>query len=222
MSSIRIECHLETKMITKFARTTLSTLSLALGVAASAHADEVHVAGSTLGRFNLSAYAAVSNLNGLTYDNSSFDNTTVGGMLDLGGNPIPGANVNNLGSFTLDNTDQLYAGNTFDLLINFTVPGGIAGGSSSTYTDKLYGTVKNGLGGVFIDFNNTPQTFTFNNGVSAGAFTVFVNDLSIAPGKSSSLTGHITGEQQAVPEPASIAALVIGGIGFLRRRKQSK
>lgn len=201
-------------------RTRLVASGIALGIAGLACADEVQVVGSTLGRFNLQAFAPVSNLLDLTYDHSTFDNTTVSGVLDLGGGPVPGTNVNNLGSFTLGNSDQDYNGNTFELFVTFTAPVTIAGGTSTVFTDRLFGTVLNGLGGVFIDFDNTPQTFNFSNASATGSFTMFVNDVSIFPGLSASLTGHFTGSQQAVPEPSILVALGCGGAGLLRRKRR--
>ena len=205
-------------------RTTyLATIVIGLAAVGIASADEVNVAGFTLGRFDAQGYASTNSLLDLSYSNSTFDNTTVGGTLDLGGNPNPGANFNNLGSFTLGLTNDTYDGNTFNLLANFTAPTVIAGGSSSIFSDKLYGTVRNDLGGVFIDFNNTPQTFLFSNGAAAGWFTLFINDVSVAPGQTASLTGHIMAYQQAVPEPSSLVVLGLGAFGlarFVRRQRK--
>lgn len=197
-----------------------ATSLLALSLAGSVQADEIHLVGSTQGRFNAGSFGAVDNLLDLTYTNSIFDNTSVGGALDLGGNPVPGLNFNNLGSFTLGLINNTYDGNTFDLLVTFTTPTGISGGGSSTFTDRLSGTVSNGMGGVFIDFDNTPQTFTFSNASGIGSFTMFVNDVSIAPGQSVSLTGHVTGSQQSVPEPTCLVGIGFGFIGLagLKRR----
>lgn len=200
----------------------VGALSLLISVAGMASADEVHVVGSTLGRFNVQAFAASNSLLGLTYDNSTFDNTTVAGALDLGGNASPGANFNNLGSFTLNQANNAYDGNTFELYVTFTSPVTIVGGNSTTFTDKITGTISNGVGGVFIDFDNTAQTFTFTNATETGSFTMFVNDVSIAPNQSVSLTGHITGSQQPVPEPTALAGIFCGGLGLIRLRRKLK
>ena len=197
----------------------LTAFSLVVGISSIASADEVHLAGSTLGSFNGGAFVTDDLLLDLAYSNSTFDNSTVGGTLDLGGNAAPGINFNNLGSFTLGNTNASYDGNMFELFVSFTSPSTIVGGSSAVFTDRIFGTVSGGLGGVFIDFDNTPQTFDFSNGTESGSFTMFVNDVSIAPGQASSLTGHITGSQQPVPEPATMAVLLCGGLGLLRSKK---
>ena len=201
--------------------TLASSLGILLGAASLASADEVHVVGSTLGRFNAQGFAATNSLLGLTYDNSTFDNTTVVGAFDLGGDPAPGSNVNNLGSFTLNTANATYDGNSFQVRVTFTAPVTIVGGNNATFTDLLTGTVRNNLGGVFIDFDNTPQTFFFSNATASGSFSMFVNDVSIAPGNAASLTGRITGSQTAVPEPAALAGIICGVMGLFgfRRRK---
>jgi len=200
-------------------RAPIAAVVLLVGIVSIAPADEVRVAGSTLGRFNAQAYAPTSSLFDLEYTNSTFDNSTVGGLLDLGGNPSPGTNFNNLGSFTLGLADQDYNGNTFQLFVSFSAPATIVGGSTTFFNDTLTGSILNGLGGVFIDFDNTPQTFNFSNDEAVGSFTMFVNDVSIAPGQAASLTGHISGSQQPVPEPSILVALACGGIGLLKRRR---
>jgi hypothetical protein len=202
-------------------RAPITVVALVVGIAGIARADEVRVAGDTLGRFNAQPYLPTNSLFDLVYTNSTFDNTTVGGLLDLGGNPTPGTNFNNLGSFALGLADQNYSGNSFQLFVSFSAPVTIVGGSTTFFNDVLTGSVLGGLGGVFIDFDNTPQTFNFSNETAAGSFTMFVNDVSIAPGQAASLTGHISGFQAVVPEPSILIALACGGIGFLRRRRKT-
>lgn len=197
-----------------------SSLALLLGIVGVASADEIHVVGSTVGRFNSQAFGSTNSLLNLTYDNSTFDNTTVVGALDLGGDPIPGSNVNNLGSFTLGFANGTYSGNSFQLKVTFTAPVTIVGGTTATFTDLLTGTVSGGLGGVFIDFDNTPQTFFFSNGAASGSFTMFVNDVSIAPGNAASLTGRITGSQSPVPEPTALVGLGCGLLGIFGLRRK--
>lgn len=193
-----------------------------LGIALSsfALADEVHLTGSTLGQFNMQPYAATNSILDLVYNNSTFDNSTVGNMLDLGGAASPGSNFNNLGSFTLGTANGNYNGNVFTLEVSFTSPTVIAGGSTTVFNDIITGTVLNGNGGVFIDFDNTPQQFSYVNANEVGSFTMFMNDVSIAPGQAVSLTAHIVGSQEAVPEPLTMIGLGIAAVGLLRRRKR--
>jgi hypothetical protein len=227
---------------------------LALGVFAiaflalapsQARADEVFIAGFTNGCFGAGCTpGASSSFLGLTYSNSTFSGTTANGFRALGGNPNPGANVNNLGSFTLSSVPNDYTGQTFTLQVTFTAPQGISGSNTATFTATLTGTVRsNDQGGVFLDFNNTPQLFTFNDlncepdptgGVpgqqttcGSGQFFFSVNDLSIDPGQTASLTGQITGAQQnAIPEPMTMFLFGTGlagvAAGVRRRRKAAQ
>src|SRR6185503_18570628 len=158
----------------------------------AARADEVTVAGYTNGCFgpcappNFSGQQTASIL-GLTWNNSTFNGTSSGGFLALGNaGTSPGTqNVNNLGSFQLTGSPADYNGQPFTLRTTFTVPTGIAGSNSTTYSATLVGSVTAvGQGGVFIDFDNTPQTFTFSfvNGLGQtvnGSFSLNVNDVSV-------------------------------------------
>lgn len=228
-------------------RTMLKPLALSVALLAifgvtqgEARADEVFIAGNTAGCFGAAcAPGASATFLGLTYSNSSFSGTTAGGFRGLGGNANPGANVNNLGSFSLSTAPNAYDGQTFTLRVTFTAPQGISGSNQATFTATLTGTVvSNDVGGVSLDFNNTPILFTFqdtNCGVTTipgqqttcgnGSFFFSVNDLAIDPGQTASLTGQVTGAQQTtIPEPATMILLGTGLAGVaarVRRRRKS-
>jgi Lamin Tail Domain len=203
------------------------TLFLLFSSARAVYADDVFTSAYTNGCFNCdvsfvpnSPATQTVTLGGLTYTNSKFSGTTANGFLAIGDGPSPPGvqGTNNIGSLTLSASPISYDGNTLTLRVTFTAPQGIAGGGSSLYTAMLTGTVTDAeQGGVFVDFDNTPQLFTFNDKncqattvpnqqttCGTGWFYLTVNDLALDPGQTFSITGQITGAQQVTPPPPGL------------------
>ncbi|PYS83576.1 MAG: hypothetical protein DMF67_08680 [Acidobacteria bacterium] len=192
----------------------LSIFAIALFTLAQgeARADEVTISGSTTG--------TVTGVPQLTFAGNTFTGTTALGVGSLSG-------VNRLGTFTLQTgTLQAVAG-SFSLNVTFTAPAGINGGSNTTYTATITGSVSPNVnqGGVNIHFANPTQTFTFSNGSTSGSFTLTLADVFVQSGRSANLTAGITGRQSStVPEPATLLLLGTGLTGIaagMRRRKSA-
>ena len=203
-----------------------------------ARADEVFFQGNTGGCFGAACVpgaggqANIATFLGLTYRGSIFDGTSVLGNLGIGENAMPGANVDNLGSFTLlppgAGTDN-YNGQTFRLTVTFVAPAGITSGNNPvTYTATLVGAVSaiDG-GGVNVTFLGGPTLFTFSNAGTTGSFLFSVNNVAIQGANSSvPVTGFITAAQQStIPEPTSMLLLgtgLAGVAGAVRRKLKAR
>jgi hypothetical protein len=177
-----------------------------------AKADEVTLTGSTSG--------VISGAPPLSFTgNGFFTGTTANGIGALSG-------PNSLGSFFLSTAPLQNLSGLFTLTVTFSAPTGILGGQGATYTALIEGVVSPNInqGGVNIDFNNTPQVFTFNDGTNVGSFSLTIADVFVQSGQSANLTAGITGQQQAsIPEPATLLLLGTGLTGIAARyRKRRK
>lgn len=213
----------------RLARIAIALLAL---VALPLQAQSVAFAGFTSGCFGLTCTPPGANvfqsaaLGGLTYQNSTFAGNTLGGFAAVGNNAagLGNRSTDNLGAFYLTSAPFSYTGNVFNLAVSFSLPGT----ASPVYSATLFGQVStDSHGGVFIDFDNSPQSFAYNNGVTEGTVTFEVNDVSlIAPSthglSSIGASGNLWATEQSVtPEPASFALLATGlvGLGAVVRRR---
>lgn len=179
-----------------------------------AQADEVTLTGSTSGI--ITGIPPLITFTG----NGFFTGTTANGIGALSG-------PNSLGSFFLPTAPLQGVGGLFTLTVTFTSPTGISGGQGATYTALIEGVVSPNInqGGVNIDFNNTPQVFTFNDGTNIGSFSLTIADVFVQSGQAANLTAGITGRQSAIPEPATLLLLGTGLTGIaarLRRRRKTR
>lgn len=166
---------------------------------------------------------STASIQSLVYRNSTFSVTTSGGIAQVGNAPA-NPNFNNFGSFSLPSVtiDHGYNGEFFALNIFFTAP------SSTLPTNinmlaTLSGALSNNAGGLTVDFDNSPQMFTWDG----GAFTLEIADLNLTNtvnGTTVALTGHLNLVESTVPEPGTYVLMASGlvGMAVMSRRRQAQ
>jgi hypothetical protein len=182
------------------------------GAGQIAKADPVTVSGTSSGTITGTA------ANFLTFQGNNFTATTAGGVGSFSG-------TDRIGTFVLASTigETPVSGN-FTLNLVFTAPTGVNGGQAATYTATVSGTISTpNVGGVSIVFNNPVQTFTFSNATGSGAFSITLPNIFVQSGETANLTAGLSGNQTAVPEPATMLLLGTGLAGVAARiRKRRK
>jgi hypothetical protein len=195
----------------------LAAAALAVAFTGAQAQAEVLFTGSAAGCFGACVPAGSATDGQLSYLGSTFSDTTIGNQVSFGSSAT-NPNVDNFGSFTLHNGNDGFTGDIFHLAITFTAPAGTSP-NPGTYTALLSGSVQGNTGSVSIDFDNTPQVFTF----AGGSFTLKINDvdLNLASNPSVPVSGLIIASP--VPEPSTWAMMILGfaGVGFLAYRRRS-
>lgn len=205
----------------------LLALAAATFGAAPAQAQSVTFTGTTLGCF----YTAVvctpvttSTLSGgsLTFNGGTFNVTTSNGFVGVGNTA---GSSNNFGSFNLPASvtpQNVAAGTSFLLHINFTAPSGVSP-NPVPFTASVVGSVTgDAQGGYSVIFPSTGQNITW----SGGSGTVIVNTASINNSLTSTatdITGSITARQTTVPEPSTVLLVASGlaGLAVSSRRRRT-
>lgn len=177
-------------------------------VSLPAQAAGIQFAGATIGSFDGGAPGAAVSLDSLSYLGGAFDVETAAGVANVGGTA-----TDNFGAFSLDASNFVYTGHTFELFVFFAIPADATPNPAQADANLIGTVTTTGAGGVRIDFDNTPILLS---SATIGNFTLAVNDLDLTPGQFLFVSGRIT----AVPEPASAALFGLGvfGIGLARRK----
>ncbi len=107
------------------------------------------------------------------------------------------------------------------LNVFFTAPAGVMP-TNHTFMASLMGTVVGNAGGVFVDFGNAPQMFSY----TGGTFTLEVSDVNLTnttAGTTVAVTGNIRPTATVVPEPSTYLLMASGlaGMGMMYRRRRN-
>lgn len=184
----------------------------AASLALPAWAGDVSVSGFTNGCFNCqtppsSSAPQTSALYGLSFNNARFSASSLAGFAAIGGSAVspPAQNSANLGSIKLTTTSASFNGYTFALRISFDSPQGFdanAGSATHVWAATVSGkVVSTEGGGVILDFDNTPVPFSYSGAGGSGSFLIGVNDVAVAPGQTTAITGQITSAEALSTEP---------------------
>ena len=99
--------------------------------------------------------------------------------------------------------------------------GGLVSGSTTGFISGLFGgcgLIAGGCGTV--DWTNSPTIFNFGNG---GAFSLVLNNATVATPGTANVSGPFTLLSNSVPEPSTWAMMLLGfgAVGFAARRRRA-
>ncbi len=185
-----------------------------MSVVAPTASGQITFAGITSYKFDAQGFAPTSTLGGLSITQDGFNVVTnTFGYAGIGGIG------NSLGTMSLNASDFIYSGHTFEMQVAFTTPTS----GNQTFFANVFGAVTNFNGGAHISFSPSMILgIPFTDGTNSGTFDFSVNDVSIFPANTGvRLTGDISAHVTTVPEPASVALLATGFVGIfgLARRR---
>lgn len=190
-------------------RIKLRNFALAVLFASVSSGTEVHISGSTEAAFNGGQQQCPATVSTLTITCNTFDVTTNGGV----------ATIPSLAAFTSGGASPFSSTLTFYLI--FDTPSGITTGQTAIYDAQVTGQAIADGGNISVVWQNAMQSFTFNDGTTAGVFDITLNNMTIGAQQTAYLVGTVDFVPAEAPEvPSSL--MLATGVGLVFYEKVSR